>query len=62
MASLRDERMMAPLVPLIGNGSVYSNPVCSYLPMHGTPADCAIMVDPILSPRARMGGPGGPMN
>lgn len=30
--------------------------------MHDTPADCAMMVDPILSPSARMGAPLGPMN
>ena len=35
---------------------------CPFQPMHGTPALCAIMVLPILSPRARMGGPLGPMN
>ena len=29
--------------------------------MHGTPAFCAMMVLPILSPRAYMGGPAGPM-
>jgi hypothetical protein len=30
--------------------------------MHGTPAFWAMMVLPILSPRARMGGPAGPTN
>mmetsp|Transcript_75 Transcript_75/g.163 ORF Transcript_75/g.163 Transcript_75/m.163 type:complete len:213 (-) Transcript_75:438-1076(-) len=30
--------------------------------IQGTPAVCAMMVDPILSPSACMAGPGGPMN
>ena len=64
------EAASATLLTLAESMSAWDSPSVAYLtrtsaPFHamvGTPADWAMMVEPILSPNARMAAPEGPMN
>lgn len=59
IASTLPSRPPAPLPPPVATMCVCTLRPSPFHAMVGTPADCAMIVEPILSPKARMGGPEG---